>query len=243
MLVLILFIYDERVTAIESFIMILLYGVYILIMSYNDYIRTLVTNILLSNPNTAKLINAALLAANKNGHQSSSDDAVFSSTNQSIELENTNFTIVDPNKTIEEDSMFLAACLVIIQHKRLFRSQLRFRAAAYYIIIKRQHRIRQVALRQQKQKQLLQQQQQQSGKQPIRSDEVNYFGPETEPLTKTATTSLQKQRHEAFAASSAISKNKFSIVSRDDYEFWNRPPEVGESKLNEEHLVSYNHDI
>lgn len=110
--------------------------------------------------------------------------------------------------------MFLAAMLIIMKHRRLFSSQLRFRSAARYIIVKRQHKL----VDQLKQ-------QTSAGK---TSNEVNYFGPESDCLKGQQNN--QKERMAAYAKSAPLSKNKFSIVSREDYEFWNRPPEEGESK-------------
>lgn len=201
------FIYDERITAFESGFMIALYGAYIMIMKYNDQLRDLVTKILMSNPNTAKLIGG------RNSIDGSDDVFGLSSASQAVGIANPYQTSsLNTIKTVEEDSIFMAACLVINQYKRLFRSQLRFQFAARYIITKRQHRAKES----------------QKPKATFHSDEVNYFGPETETLT--AKGAGQKKRIEAYAKSSTISKNKFSIVSRDDYEFWNRPPEEGESK-------------
>lgn len=126
--------------------------------------------------------------------------------------------LIEKMTNVEEDSMFLAACLIIVQHKRLFRSQLRFQSAARYIICKRQHRL----------------QQQSRQKSQICSNEVNYFGPESEPLSQTGKCSpannQQRERMEAYAKTASVSKNKFSIVSKDDYEVWNCPPAEGESK-------------
>lgn len=172
--------------------MIALYGVYILIMANNDAIRTYVTKTLLSNPTTAGLISA--------GITTDTSDEVFGT-----QLK----TVKDGTTKVEEDAMYLAALLVIVKHKRLFRSNLRFQSAGRYIIIKSQHK-----------KQLLLQN---SVKQ---TDEVNYFGPENEPLN-----SGQRSRMEAYANSKSMSKTKFSIVSKTDYELWNKPPEEGESKL------------
>lgn len=177
-------------------------------MKYNDYLRDLVTKILLSNPNTAKLISSGISVEG-------SDD-VFAITSQATnpQYQTTSFNTVSEGRSVEEDSIFMAACLVIIQHKRLFRSTLRFQFAARYIMTKRQHKLRDSS----------------KPKTTGQSDEVNYFGPESEQMSQKH--SNQKTRIEAYVKGSGVSKNKFSIVSRDDYEFWNRPPEEGESKFN-----------
>lgn len=226
-------IYDERVTAFESFAMLALYGVYILIMVNNESIKECVTRNLLAYPLTANLISSAMSAdgpddvfgsspgASSNLRGSSSDKRGFFSGGGGQSAGNKNYQTTSmiaqqsSQRTVEEDSMFLAACLIIVRHKRLFKSQLRFQSAARYIIIKRQHKI------QQHQQQLKQQH-----KSTTQSNEVNYFGPENEPLNNN-----QRDRMEAYANSASMSKNKFSIVSKDDYEFWNRPPENDESKF------------
>lgn len=130
---------------------------------------------------------------------------------------------------VEEDSIFLAAALIIVRHKRLFRSQLRFQSAARYIIVKRQHRVQ------------LQKQSTVATSSQMH-EEVNYFGPESELLAgdpaspgsnssagASARSKAQRAKMEAYARSSTMSKNKFSIVSKDDYEFWHRPPQEGEN--------------
>lgn len=207
--------------------MLALYGVYILIMVHNEPIKECVTRQLLAYPTTANLISSAMSVEGPDdvfgspgapGNTQSSgaangqpDKRSFFAGQQAKNYQTT--SMMPTSRTVEEDSMFLAACLVMVRHKRLFRSQLRFQAAARYIIIKRQHKLQQ-----------LQQQQ----KAPVsKSNEVNYFGPESEPLKP----SNQRDRMEAYAKNASLSKNKFSIVSKDDYEFWNRPPDEGESKF------------
>lgn len=193
--------------------MIALYGVYILIMMNNETLKEKVTQTLQAYPITAKLLNSAKSV--------DGPDDVFGSTSSANHQDSKGFYDKDESnrsyqtteltkRVVEDDSMFLAACLIVVQHKRLFRSQLRFRMAARYIICKRQHKVA-------------------AQKSQNRSNEVNYFGPESEPL-KGYSHSNQKERIEAYASSTTLSKNKFSIVSKDDYEFWNRPPEEGESK-------------
>lgn len=178
-------------------------------MVHNETIKAQVTRGLLSHPMTSKLISSAVSLDGP-------DDVFGSSSNQyDIAGNNNNYkttSMSNGHKTVEDDSMFLAAMLVIVQHRRLFSSQLRFQSAARYIIVKRQHKFKS-------------QQQQKSIK---CSNEVNYFGPESEPLNIKGAN--QKQRIEAYASNAVLSKNKFSIVSKDDYEFWNRPPEEGESE-------------
>lgn len=240
-LVLIVVIYDERVTALESFLMIALYGVYIIIMSYNDFLRQLITKILLANPNTAKLISSL---TNSDEVFEIKSSACINSRNHKQNETSINNNNQQKQTNIEDDSMFLAACLIIIQHKRLFRSRLRFQAASRYIIIKRQHRIQEASRRQKEQLKLSKQHQHHQShlkhQQPEEADEVNYIGPENEPLNgldsnlngdRSHQYSInQKKRIEAYAKAASVSKSKFSIVSRDDYEFWNRPPEEGESE-------------
>lgn len=202
--------------------MLALYGVYILIMVHNESIKECVTRNLLAYPLTANLISSAMSVDGPDdvfgspglagGQQNADKRGFFSGGGGQSAGSNRNH-----KKTVEEDSMFLAACLVIVRHKRLFKSQLRFQAAARYIIIKRQHKL-----------QLLQRQQQLKSQQKsaTQSNEVNYFGPENEPLKGN-----QRDRMEAYARSASMSKNKFSIVSKDDYEFWNRPPLEDESEF------------
>lgn len=206
--------------------MIALYGLYILIMANNDALRELVTGWLLSYPLTAKLISSTGQISAVEGpddvfgsSSSSSGQRKFFSARSGDKYETTDFNGEKSN--IEEDSVFMAAMLVIVQHKRLFRSNLRFQSAARYVIIKRQHRIQQLRVAKQTK--------------PIKcSDEVNYFGPESEPLKEGGgqhanSSANQRAKMEAYAKSSSLSKQKFSIVSKDDYEFWNRPPDEGEN--------------
>lgn len=176
--------------------MIAIYGLYIIVMAHNETIKSYVTNKLLSNPTTAGLISVSATI--------DAPDDVFGAPT------GTQMSSIKSSPKVEEDAMYLAAMLVIVKHKRLFRSNLRFQSAGRYIIVKSQHK---------KQQQL----QQGTTKQ---TDEVNYFGPENEPLN-----SSQRSRMEAYAASSSLSKNKFSIVSKHDYEIWNKPLEEGESKF------------
>lgn len=196
---------------LESSTMIALYGVYILIMVNNEKVKEHVTRVLQSHPLTNKLISSAISV--------DGPDDVFGSTScygsSSSNGQRSYQTREGQMKTVEDDSMFLAAMLVIMKHKRLFRSQLRFRSAARYIIVKRQHKLIDQRLKQSLKL---------TGK---NSNEVNYFGPESEPLKSS---NNQKERMAAYAQNAALSKNKFSIVSREDYEPWNRPPEEGESK-------------
>lgn len=188
-------------------------------MMNNDTIKDQVTKTLSTYPVTAKLISqissvegpddvfgGASSASNPPSNYNQKTSFFGSSASQK-NYQTTAMIDRQSHKTVEDDSMFLAAMLIIIQHKRLFRSQLRFQSAARYIITKRQHKM---------------QLQQQSSK---CIDEVNYFGPDSEPLK-----SNHRDKMEAYARTANLSKAKFSIVSKDDYEFWNRPPEEGESK-------------
>lgn len=194
--------------------MIALYGLYIVIMKYNDQLKDLVTKVLLSNPNTAKLINAASSIDGSDDvfGLSMTSHGAGCSTNMTNVQQTSSLVTGAGSRTVEEDSIYLAALLKIMKQRRLFSCRLRFQAAAWYIITKRQHKMRDS----------------QRAKSPIGvySDEVNYFEQESDHLTSKG----QKKRMEAYAKSSTISKNKFSIVSKDDYEFWHRPPEEGESK-------------
>lgn len=189
-------------------------------MIHNEKVKEIVTKTLLAHPITAKIVNSAVSldgaddvftssASSTNQKSFFGIDQSNQQNYQTTSMTNTNSKVVKTT-SVEEDSMFMAALLIIVQHKRLFKSQLRFQSAARYIIIKRQHKI-----------------QQKSRKPPIpKTSEVNYFGPESGLINNNG----QKDRIEAYAANASLSKNKFSIVSKDDYEFWNRPPEEGESK-------------
>lgn len=178
--------------------MLALYGLYILAMVHNEALKAKVTQAFLSHPITAKLV------AGHAGSTSDGPDDVFGSTSTALGA------VGQHQKCVEDDSMYLAAMLIIVQHKRLFRAKLRFQSAARYIMVKRQHRVQAA----------------QKAKSVKCSDEVNYFGPELEPLGGGK--SSQKDRMAAYATNGSLSKNKFSIVSKDDYEFWNRPPQEGE---------------
>lgn len=210
---------------LESATMIALYGVYILIMVNNERLKEQVTQLLYSNRLTRKFISSAVSVEGPDDVFGSTTSYYGSSPASNKPYESSSYqttSLTTGRKTIEEDSMFLAAMLVIMKHKRLFRSGLRFQSAARYIIVKRQHKLVKQHLKQQKQ------QQQTAGKLP--SNEVNYFGPENEPLNGSSNQNNQKERMAAYAKSAPLSKNKYSIVSREDYEFWNRPLKEGESK-------------
>lgn len=196
-------------------------------MMHNDTIKEQVTKTLQSYPVTAKLFNTSSAASGIEGPDdvfNSISSATNQAGNQLKNYQTTSMTTIasygkQPRKTVEDDSIFLAACLVIVKHKRLFKSHLRFQSAARYIICKRQHKIEQFRM----QKSITN-----------RSDEVNYFGPESDPINnncddKQHYSIKQRERMEAYATSATLSKNKFSIVSKDDYEFWNRPPEENEN--------------
>lgn len=207
------FIYDERVTAIESFLMIALYGVYILIMVHNETIKRQVTQTLQSYPLTAKLLRSAVSLDGPDdvfAGGSSSSAAHTSGGYQTSGIPLSGQLKPAKQTNVEDDSIYMAALLIIVKHKRLFRSQIRFQSAARYIIVKRQHRLQQKSIK--------------------CSNEVNYFGPESEPLrpnkgvASPTSAANQRERIEAYARSATASKSKFSIVSKDDYEFWNRPP-------------------
>lgn len=190
--------------------MIALYGVYILIMIHNEAIKERVTHVLQSHPVTAKLISSpASLEGADDVFSAGSLPTSSSEKQRSFFGSGWNHPNYQTNsmakKTVEEDCMFMATLLIILRHKRLFRSQLRFQSAARYIIIKRQHRYQ---------------------KSDQYSTEVNYFGPESGPKG----TGNQRDRMEAYAKTASMSKCKFSIVSKDDYQFWNRRPEEGESR-------------
>lgn len=194
--------------------MLALYGVYILLMANNDKVKALVTSSLLQHPFTAKLIGS-------DGSVSGPDEVFGSSSSEAGLYKSTSFVGGVAVRKVEEDSLYLAACLVIVKYKRLFRSQLRFKAAAWYIITKRQHR------NQSRYKAKVKKPAAPAGI----SNEVNYFGPENECLTHSSSQIGSGQRNKMDDYARTSSKNKFSIVSKDDYEFWNRPPEEGESKL------------
>lgn len=187
-------------------------------MIHNEKVKDIVTKTLLAHPITAKIVNSGVsldgpddvFTSSASSTNQKSFFGVDQQNYQTTSMTNTNVKKAIKTTSVEEDSMFMAALLIIIQHKKLFKSQLRFQSAARYIIIKRQHKI-----------------QQKSRKPPIsKTNEVNYFGPESGLINSQG----QKDRIEAYAANASLSKNKFSIVSKDDYEFWNRPPEEGESK-------------
>lgn len=193
--------------------MLALYGLYILIMIHNEALKKYVTSKLLSNPVTAKLIST--------GESLDGSDEVFvpkSEVGESSSFfdnkRNYQITSLMDNdghiKTVEDDAIFMAALLIIIKYKKLFRSQLRFCSASRYIIITRQHKA-------QRAKAVLKQQ----------ASEANYFGPETGTGSKTS----HQERMAAYARDSALSKNKFSIVSKEEHEFWNMPPDENDSKL------------
>lgn len=191
--------------------MIALYGVYILLMIHNEKVKAIVTRTLQSHPITAKIINSAASVDGPDdvfgSSSSASNKKTFFGSDQGGQRNyQTTSMITNKRTSVEEDSMFMAALLVIVRHKRLFKSQLRFQSAARYIIIKRQHKMKQKSIK--------------------CSDEVNYFCSENGSTRQGG----QKDRIEAYAAGASLSKNKFSIVSKDDYEFWNRPQEGGESK-------------
>lgn len=206
--------------------MIGLYGVYIGIMVHNEQLKEAVTRFLLSYPLTARLISSQSITIE-------GPDDVFGGQPMGGLLggakKGASSTM---SKRVEDDSIYLAALLLVARHKRLFSSQLRFQSAARYIIVKRQHRLQQAreldTKRARKQKQHQHQHQQQEP-----TEEVNYFGPENEPLNgagePAAVAASRRAKMEAYARSSSLSKSKFSIVSKDDYEFWHRPPEEGEN--------------
>lgn len=189
-------------------------------MANNEALKERVTKFLLSYQITEKLLSSNVVAADGSddvfGNSVSGNPINSNGRRQHQCCQTTSMTNQQEQKTVEDDSMYLAALLVIVKHKRLFRSNLRFQSAARYVIVKRQHRIQQ------------QQQRAQTLESAKRSEEVNYFGPESEPLRVHS--SGQRAKMEAYAKSSSLSKQKFSIVSKDDYEFWNRPPEEGESE-------------
>lgn len=199
-------------------------------MVHNDWVRDQVTQKLLMHPLTAKLISSAASVDGADdvfGSCSSGSAAsrgfLGAASGKQKNYQTTSMTSHQyqaGNKTVEDDSMYLAACLIIVQHKRLFRSQLRFQSAARYIIVKRQHRM-----------QMKSNLKLSPAAMTIKgSNEVNYFGPESDETSPKTTTDLQhRTRIEAYTKSANLSKTKFSIVSKDDYEFWNRPPEEGEN--------------
>lgn len=215
--------------------MIALYGVYIMIMVHNETLKEKTTRLLASNPSTAFIVGgpgAVDVAGPDDVFGSSSSGggitSFFSSGKHGINNNNIpmDATAYKKQTQIEEDSLYLAALLVVLKHKRLFRSTIRFQSAARYIIVKRQHRI-------------LKQQRAIASATDEQAGEADYFGADDleqrgasgrKALSKT--TSGQRAKMEAYAHGGAgsIAKNKFSIVSRDDYEFWNAPPAEGESK-------------
>ncbi|KAF7487656.1 Sodium/potassium/calcium exchanger 4 [Sarcoptes scabiei] len=109
-LVLIMCIYDGEVTTFESFILLVFYGVYILIMKYNTQIRDRFQEqwqLRFPSKSTVEL----------NNLQSNTIHAIH-------------------YKSFQEVSMFEAANRIIIKFKRLFKAKTRFRSAVYLILIR-----------------------------------------------------------------------------------------------------------
>jgi len=201
--------------------MIALYGVYIVIMANNEKLKETCSRFLASSSLAAYLLGNSVISS-LNGM---SDDVFGSSSDgaglvqgqrkgkQTMEMHRREGAI-EKQTQIEDDSMYLAALLVIMKHKRLFRSTIRFQSAARYVIIKMQHRA------QQKRSQMEQ------------TNEMDYF--EAHPVARGhesgASKSSQRAKREAYAHGGSLSKNKFSIVSRENYEFWNAPPAEDESE-------------
>ena len=251
-------IYDERVTAMESFSMLALYAGYILIMANNEQLKQATTRLLASHPLTAHIVGGPGAACGSEG--SGGPDEVFGSSSSgpglmssllygvkrgtpreqiSLVSQNSNGTKTKETN-IEDDSLYLAALLVIIQHKRLFRSTLRFQSAARYVIIKMQHRAAQ-----RRQKQTTSATGATSRQTKHQTDEADYF--EAQPLSSgsgseaggrqrgasergASAGASQRARMEAYAHGGSMSKNKFSMVTGDEYEFWNMPPGEHESE-------------
>ena len=222
-------IYDERVTAVESFFMLALYGVYITIMVHNETLKEVATRLLASHPFTEKIVAGSSAEGPDDVFGGSSSAATggsfFASKSAHSKQESREMNRIAIKQTrIEDDSMYMAALLTIIKHKRLFRSTIRFQSAARYVIVKMQHR--QASKQQQKPA---------AAKQ---ASEVDYI--ESKPLrpaTGATASASQRSKMEAYAHGGTMSKNKFSIVSRDDYEFWNRPPADDESMYSNASLL------
>lgn len=199
--------------------MLALYGVYIAIMANNERLKEMATNLLASHPFTANLLGSGVLSSVDGPDDvfgSSSSATVGAASKKGAE---NGLEMGRKQTKIEDDSMYLAALLIIIKHKRLFRTTIRFQSAARYVIIKMQHKA--------------QQQKQQLAGHKKQLDEADYF--ESNPLRGDAEAGKrvrgsQRAKMEAYAHEGSMSKNKFSIVSRDEYEIWNVPPGEGESE-------------
>ncbi|KPM08660.1 Sodium/potassium/calcium exchanger-like protein [Sarcoptes scabiei] len=142
-LVLIMCIYDGEVTTFESFILLVFYGVYILIMKYNTQIRdrfqeqwqlrfpsksTVELNNLQSN--TIHAIHYKSFQANDLDEFAQYQQQQPPS-QQHSHYDRNPFVIRKP-----EVSMFEAANRIIIKFKRLFKAKTRFRSAVYLILIR-----------------------------------------------------------------------------------------------------------
>ncbi|KAG9510849.1 Sodium/potassium/calcium exchanger 3, partial [Fragariocoptes setiger] len=197
-LVLILFIYDERVTAFESLAMLALYGLYIVVMYYNEQLKDyVIINVL---PNLGSLGASMLDAQANEASQSKSNDDVFcSSASASGRPREIDF------------GMFRAALLVIQRHKRLFSTKLRFQSAARLIIYDRQ-RARNTAAT--------------TSVSLVETSYLGPSSAGDKQFkTSSSSSSMQRQRMAAYAMqSSTLSKTKKSLVTEDDLDIWTRPP-------------------
>ncbi|CAG2166697.1 unnamed protein product [Oppiella nova] len=128
-LVLILFIYDGEVTTFESFVLLLLYGVYILIMNFNITIRDFVHQQWVQSGLSHTGDEFENLKANSGAVQYHSFKVGGNETGFGQRMDGYNRP---------QTSLYEAANIVIIRHKRLFRPITRFRSAANLIIIQRE---------------------------------------------------------------------------------------------------------
>ncbi|XP_015793293.1 sodium/potassium/calcium exchanger 4 isoform X1 [Tetranychus urticae] len=147
-LVLILVAYDGEVTTFESALMLIFYVGYIVVMHFNHQIRDLVTAKLMDKGYLSNLPEPGEVDEIKpqnsvayyqsmqvdewsyNNNQPTSNYNNYNSYNQQYSGYSGLAPSMDPNKT----SLYEAAQIVIIKHKRLFPAITRFRAAANYTI-------------------------------------------------------------------------------------------------------------
>jgi sodium/potassium/calcium exchanger 4 len=123
-LILIVFIYDGEVSMYESFTLLVLYGVYIAIMNYNielkNYVQQQWTNFGKKSSDELENLKASSGAVQYHSFRATDDEHGYGKQRQS-----------------PQTSLFEAANIVIIKHKKLFRPITRFRSAAHLIIIQR----------------------------------------------------------------------------------------------------------
>ncbi|CAG2114438.1 unnamed protein product [Medioppia subpectinata] len=128
-LVLILFIYDGEVSRYESFTMLCLYGVYILIMNFNVELRDYVQR---------QWIQLGLRQSGDEFENLKANSGVVQYHSFKVGGNDTGYGQRMDGYNRPQTTLYEAANLVIIKHKRLFRPISRFRAAAHLIIIQRQ---------------------------------------------------------------------------------------------------------